>query len=54
MDSVIATKSSENHQATIDDVHRLLALGQLLLSVLTPEEIKSIETLLKECPAIKK
>ncbi len=30
-------------QITIDDVNRLLALGQLLSSVLTPEEIEALQ-----------
>jgi hypothetical protein len=48
MDSAKAIISSNIQVATLDDVNRLLDLGRLLLSVLTPEEIKTIQTFLTE------
>jgi hypothetical protein len=48
MDSAKQIISSNNQNATLEDVNRLLEIGRLLLSVLTPEEIKTIQTFLTE------
>jgi hypothetical protein len=48
MDSVNANTCVKEQHITIDDVNRLLELGRLLMSVLKPEEIKAIQSLLSE------
>jgi hypothetical protein len=48
MDSAKAIINLNNQDAALEEVNRLLDLGRLLLSVLTPEEIKTIQTFLTE------
>jgi hypothetical protein len=43
MDSDKTVKSSKEKSVTVDDVNRLLDVGRLLLSVLTPEEIEALQ-----------
>jgi hypothetical protein len=48
MESANAIINSSIQGATLDDVNRLLDLGRLLLSVLTPGEIKTIQALMPD------
>ena len=43
MDSEKAVKSPKEKPITVEDVNRLLDLGRLLFSVLTPEEIEALQ-----------
>jgi len=46
MDSANKDKSSKEKSVTVEDVNRLLEVGRLLFSVLTPEEIEELQELL--------
>ena len=39
-----------NHKVTLEDVNRVIEVGQLLLSVLTEEELKELNQLLGQTP----
>lgn len=49
MDSLESDPQNPNQAITVDDVKRLLEVGQLLFSVLTEDEIKSIQKILEDC-----
>jgi hypothetical protein len=44
MDTKAKTKSLTEKNITVEDVNRLLDLGRLLFSVLTPDEIEELQT----------
>ena len=46
MDAKTRSKSLSEKQITVEDVNRLLEIGRLLFSVLTPEEIEELQNLL--------
>ena len=48
MDSDKKVKSAKEKTITVEDVNRLLEVGRLLLSVLTPEEIEALQKYLSE------
>lgn len=52
MDPAKAIISSNDKEVTLEDVNRLLDLGRLLLSVLSPEEINTIQSLIHEASVI--
>jgi len=43
MDSGKTAKNSKEKPVTVEDVNRVLDLGRLLFSVLTPEEIETLQ-----------
>ena len=43
MDSSIADQKTQTQRVTVEDVNRLLEVGRLLFSVLTPEEIEALQ-----------
>ena len=43
MDSSIADQKAQTQTVTVEDVNRLLEVGRLLFSVLTPDEIESLQ-----------
>lgn len=43
MDSSVADQKAKTQTVTVEDVNRLLEVGRLLFSVLTPEEIESLQ-----------
>ncbi len=45
MDTKAKTKSLTEKHITVEKVNRLLDLGRLLFSVLTPDEIKELQAL---------
>lgn len=45
MKTELQVKNQTEKQVTIDDVNRVLEVGRLLFSVLTPEEIEKLEQL---------
>ena len=49
MDSLANDLQNPNQPITVDDVKRLLEVGQLLFSVLNEDEIKSIQKILEDC-----
>ena len=46
MNSSIADQKTQTQTVTAEDVNRLLDIGRLLFSVLTPEEIEELQKLL--------
>ena len=48
MDSDKKVKSAKEKTITVEDVNRLLEVGRLLLSVLTPEEIEALQEYLNK------
>ena len=48
MDSDKTVKSAKEKTITLEDVNRLLDVGRLLLSVLTPEEIEALQEYLNK------
>jgi len=46
MNTKSKTASKIDKQVTVEDVNRLLEVGRLLFSVLTPEEIEELQELL--------
>ena len=49
MDSLECDLQNLNQEIIVDDVKRLLEVGQLLFSVLNEDEIKSIQKILEDC-----
>jgi hypothetical protein len=45
MERELKTKTQTEKQVTVEEVNRLLEVGRLLFSVLTPEEIKELQNL---------
>lgn len=45
-----APKSKPDTTVTIEEVNRVLEVGRLLLSVLTPEELEQLQQLLNDQP----
>lgn len=45
-----APKSKSETAVTIEEVNRVLEVGRLLLSVLTPEELEQLQQLLNDQP----
>ena len=43
MDSSAIKKKAQTQTVTVDDVNRLLEVGRLLFSVLTPEEVEALQ-----------
>ncbi|MBT7988933.1 MAG: hypothetical protein HN769_03530 [Anaerolineae bacterium] len=43
MDSSVTHQKTQTQTITVEDVNRLLDLGRLLFSVLTPDEIKALQ-----------
>ena len=43
MDSSANKQNVQTQKVTVEEVHRLLEVGRLLFSVLTPEEIKALQ-----------
>jgi hypothetical protein len=54
MDAKAKTKSPTEKQITVEEVNRLLDLGRLLFSVLTPEEIETLQKEFSKFPAKEK
>ncbi len=52
MDPAEAIINPKNQDITLEEVNRLLDLGRLLLSVLSPEEINTIQSLILESSVI--
>ena len=48
MDSNKTDKNAKEQSVTVEDVNRLLAVGCLLLSVLTPKEIEALQEYLNK------
>lgn len=48
MDSDKTVKSAKEKTITVEDIKRLLDVGRLLLSVLTPEEIEALQKYLNK------
>ena len=46
MDSSVVKQKAETQKVTVENVNRLLEVGRLLFSVLTPEEIEQLQELL--------
>ncbi len=46
MNTKAKTANESDKQVTVDDVNRLLDVGRLLFSVLTPDEIEQLQELL--------
>ena len=53
MDSSVANQKTQIQMATVEDVNRLLDLGRLLFSVLTPDEIKALQEVFSKRPPSK-
>ena len=49
MDSSVADQKAQNKTVTVEDVKRLLEVGRLLFSVLTPEEIETLQAEFAAC-----
>jgi len=45
MERELKTKTQTEKQVTVEEVSRLLEVGRLLFSVLTPDEIKELQNL---------
>lgn len=45
MERELKTKTQTEKQVTVEEVNRLLEVGRLLFSALTPEEIKELQNL---------
>ena len=43
MDSSVVDQKTQTQTITVEDVNRLLEVGRLLFSVLTPEEIEALQ-----------
>ena len=43
MDSSVTKQKKQHQSVTVEDVNRLLEVGRLLFSVLTPEEIEALQ-----------
>jgi len=54
MDAKAKTKTLTEEQITVEDVNRLLDLGGLLFSLLTPEEIEALQNEFSNVPAKEK
>lgn len=46
MDSISNTKKQSELKITVEEINRLLDIGRLLFSVLTPKEIEALQKLL--------
>lgn len=46
MDSIPNTKKQSEIKITVEEINRLLDIGRLLFSVLTPKEIEALQKLL--------
>ena len=46
MDSTSNTKKQSELKITVEDINRVLDIGRLLFSVLTPKEIEALQKLL--------
>lgn len=46
MDSIPNTKKQSEIKITVEEINRLLDIGRLLFSVLTPKEIEELQKLL--------
>jgi hypothetical protein len=46
MDNQVADRKTQPQKVTVEDVNRLLEVGRLLFSVLTPEEIEELQEIL--------
>jgi hypothetical protein len=53
MDAKAKTKNLTKEKITVEDVNRLLDLGRLLFSVLTPEEIETLQEMFNKHPSSK-
>jgi hypothetical protein len=51
MNTSVRKPKTPPQTVTIEDVNRLLDLGRLLFSVLTPEEIESLQAKFAKCSA---
>ena len=53
MVSSVADPKTQAQTVTLEDVNRLLDLGRLLFSVLTPEEIEALQEMFSKSPPSK-
>ena len=53
MDSSVTHQKTQTQTITVEDVNRLLDLGRLLFSVLTPEEIEALQEMFSQSPPSK-
>ena len=53
MDSSVADQIKQTQTVTVEDVNRLLDLGRLLFSVLTPDEIEALQEMFSKSPPSK-
>ncbi|MBC8504002.1 MAG: hypothetical protein ISR58_21595 [Anaerolineales bacterium] len=54
MNSSVVDQKAQAQTVTVEDVNRLLDLGRLLFSVLTPEEIGALQSEFSMCSIHKK
>ena len=52
MDSKTTTENQHMQQITVEEVNRVLEVGRILFSVLTPEEIEELQKFLSSQKAI--